>query len=266
MRNTLSRFESRVEQFVEGTVSRWFGQRLSPREVLIQLARAMEDQSSPGANGEAIAPTTFTVRMNPADAQPYQDPGPLVAELQQGLIELARDAGMLLLKPPLVRILPDESVPVRGLAVECVHDGATDTQSMTPVGQAGPELEPPPGAYLILNGETHIPLDRAMITIGRRLSNHIILDDTRVSRAHAQLRLRHGRYVLYDLGSKTGTRVNDRLVAEWVLRPGDVIAIADSRLIYAEEGPTVEPGASTGFTQPFAAIPPPDRTARTDDS
>ncbi len=55
-----------------------------------------------------------------------------------------------------------------------------------------------------------------------------------MSRRHAQLRWRFGRFVLYDLGSRAGTWVNDQPVDEFVLRAGDVIRIADTTFIYGE--------------------------------
>jgi len=41
-----------------------------------------------------------------------------------------------------------------------------------------------------------------------------VLDDRRVSRRHAEVRLRLGRYTLYDLQSTNGTFVNGRRIAE----------------------------------------------------
>lgn len=257
MRDTLSRFEARVERLVEGTLTRWFGSQLSAKEILVHLARAMEDQAEHGSGGVLVAPTAFSVRMNPVDARTYLDGDPRVfADMQTGLVELARDMGLLLLKPPVVTIEPDEGVPSHGLMVTAHHEGAGDTQSMTPPsGSTALPVELPKGAYLIVDGNKHIPLDRPMISIGRRLSNQIVLDDPQVSRAHAQLRLRFGRFYVYDLGSAAGTKVNDRPVAEWHLRPGDVITIAGTRLIYAEEDWTAPADDASGHTQPMAPSP-----------
>src|SRR4030065_271660 len=59
----------------------------------------------------------------------------------------------------------------------------------------------PGGAFLILDNGQHFPLDRPVINIGRRIDNQIVLEDQHVSRTHAQLRVRDGRFVLFDLGS-----------------------------------------------------------------
>ena len=51
MKNGISRLESRVERLVEGTFARLFAGRLHPREVALQLARAMEDNVLPTPDG-----------------------------------------------------------------------------------------------------------------------------------------------------------------------------------------------------------------------
>src|SRR5439155_1286905 len=61
------------------------------------------------------------------------------------------------------------------------------------------------------------------LLIGRDPQNDVVLDDRRVSRKHAEIRLRLGRYTLYDLQSTNGTYVNGRRVAEKVLDDGDKI-------------------------------------------
>ena len=87
-----------------------------------------------------------------------------------------------------------------------------------------------------MDGRRTINLTGSVINIGRRLDNQIIVDDARVSRSHAQLRLRFGHYVVYNLGSTGGTFVNGRRVEECVLRPGDVISLGGVPLIYGEDG------------------------------
>ena len=61
------------------------------------------------------------------------------------------------------------------------------------------------------------------------------LDNALISRTHAQIRARHGRFMLFDLGSKSGTLVHGIAIKQHILRPGDVITIADVQLVYGEE-------------------------------
>ena len=73
------------------------------------------------------------------------------------------------------------------------------------------------------------------MTLGRRSDCDIVLDSRSVSRRHAQLRWRFGRFIIYDLGSRAGTLVNEQPITEFALRPGDVIELAETSLIYGEE-------------------------------
>ena len=70
------------------------------------------------------------------------------------------------------------------------------------------------------------------ITIGREDGNIIQLNDERVSRFHLKIHENGGDILLTDLQSTNGTRVNGEVVQVWRLRPGDVIALGRSILIF----------------------------------
>jgi len=57
-----------------------------------------------------------------------------------------------------------------------------------------------------------------------------VLADITVSRRHAELVLRDGRWILRDLGSSNGTWVNGRQVVEAEVRSGDLVVLGDCRL------------------------------------
>ena len=82
------------------------------------------------------------------------------------------------------------------------------------------------------------------------MDNQLVLEDPHISRRHAQLRVRGNRYVLYDLNSIAGTRVNGKVVQEWVLRPGDVVTLATVQLIYGED-PKGPPEVTPPYMPPF---------------
>ena len=68
--------------------------------------------------------------------------------------------------------------------------------------------------------------------MGRASDNTIILNDHLVSRYHAELVRDSAAYVLRDLGSKNGLRVNGLPTSEHALRPGDQIKIGKTGLVF----------------------------------
>ncbi|MFN3309189.1 MAG: FHA domain-containing protein, partial [Anaerolineales bacterium] len=100
-------------------------------------------------------------------------------------------------------------------------------------------VEIPQNAFLIVNGVRIFPLDQAVVNIGRHPDNHLVLDDPRVSRQHAQLRAVRGHYLIFDLGSAGGTLVNNLRVRQATLSSGDVISLAGVPLVYGEDAQAV---------------------------
>ena len=80
-----------------------------------------------------------------------------------------------------------------------------------------------------------IPLTQHRVVIGRLSDVEICLDDSMVSRRHAELAIGpDGRAVIRDLGSRNGTFCNERRVTEEVLHDGDLIRIGGTALKYLE--------------------------------
>lgn len=73
-------------------------------------------------------------------------------------------------------------------------------------------------------------LTSGRLTLGRSPRCELVLADDTVSRRHATLQLRDGRWYLVDLGSSNGTWVNDRRVFDAEVRPGDEIRLGAARL------------------------------------
>ncbi len=96
-------------------------------------------------------------------------------------------------------------------------------------------------------------------TIGRAEINSIQITDVKSSRCHCQITVDDEDYVLTDLESQNGTRVNEfRIVDSLMLKPGDVIQIGQTRITLDDESPSrrlpaVErPPASDNRTTPEA--------------
>lgn len=65
-----------------------------------------------------------------------------------------------------------------------------------------------------------------IITMGRKNDNTVILDDKYVSSHHMKIFKRNNEYVIEDLDSTNGTKVNDEIIKNRVtLRSGDSIKV-----------------------------------------
>jgi hypothetical protein len=262
--NRIARFEALAERLVEGTFARLFAGRLSPLAVLARLARAMEDHQAVSADGTPLAPTRYWVYLHPHDYEALAvEQQALEAELARDVAELAAHAGLALVIPPVVHVLADKDTAVHEVRVEArLMSQATDVEDVKegtcemPIGEheaeAGEMIAPPGRPFLIVEGQRHVDLLQPVVSVGRALDNDIILEDPRVSRHHAQLRRRYGRYVLYDMGSSSGTQINEYPVEECVLHSGDVVSFAGVQVIYGEDPPTPIPLPGVGDTPAFS--------------
>ena len=109
-----------------------------------------------------------------------------------------------------------------------------DTAVVEPKTEAGE-------AFLITcEGETWRDVFRLapgiVVTIGRETSNRIVLRDEKCSRHHCTVFGERSHWILRDLESRNGTSINDVLVdTETPLRPGDVVKIGASKLLFTND-------------------------------
>jgi pSer/pThr/pTyr-binding forkhead associated (FHA) protein len=76
----------------------------------------------------------------------------------------------------------------------------------------------------------------AGVTMGRSRQCEVTVDDPNVSRQHAEIRPRGGSWVVTDLGSTNGSRLNGRTLEQpAVLKPGDEIELGTTTLTFALE-------------------------------
>jgi hypothetical protein len=84
----------------------------------------------------------------------------------------------------------------------------------------------------------HVPilaLPEGSVILGRSRDCDCVLAEASVSRRHAELRRAGARWLLRDLGSRNGTRVNGvRLLDEAEVGPGDRVSFGDARFRLGE--------------------------------
>lgn len=235
----LSRLETLVQELVEGSFGRLLGGQLAPQDVAARLVWALEDSMAQGETAPA-----YEVALNPADLAQLAAREPALEEaLARAAWALGRQAGLALTARPSIRVVGETAVRRHSVHIRprpappaaAPHPlEATQVVGRADAGAAAQAMLLAREAFLIVQGRRHFPLDKPLVTLGRRADNDIVLDLPSVSRQHAQIRWRFGGFVLYDVSNRGRTSVNGAPVSAHPLRPGDAIALSEATLIYGE--------------------------------
>ena len=96
------------------------------------------------------------------------------------------------------------------------------------------------------------------VTVGREEGNLIRLNDERVSRFHAKVQLDDNDFILTDLESTNGTRVNGTVVQIRRLRFGDRVGVGRSLLLFGSNEEIAQRMASlaSAGVQPLSGVSP----------
>jgi len=82
------------------------------------------------------------------------------------------------------------------------------------------------------------PITGVLTTLGRADANDIAIkgpDATSCSGKHAELRLTDGKFILADLGSTNGTKVNGIAITKHALKPGDIVELGRAQFLFKSE-------------------------------
>lgn len=210
----LQQFERRLERLVEGVFAKAFRSGLQPVELGRRLTREMDLGRQVGLRG-AIAPNHFTFVLNPDDLERFTKISDgLIRELATHARDHAREEKYHFLGPVEVALTGDGRQ----------KPGVFDVLA---------ELREAPGGILgrlVLPDGDGITLGDEPVSIGRLSECDIQVDDTHVSRRHAEVRRDGDAFVVVDLQSSNGTRVNGATVKERVLTDGDEIKVGNTAI------------------------------------
>lgn len=136
------------------------------------------------------------------------------------------------------------------------RQGNDDLSSSTANGAPARLQRPSSRFRLVITDDegkaTTVALVRDEITIGRKKGNTIRLTERNISREHAKLARLNDVFVLEDLKSYNGIKVNDQPIsAPHTLAPGDRLTIGDYQLAVELDTVEVDPGL-----MPASAVSP----------
>jgi len=235
MADPLRKIEIQLENLFEKRTGMLSAHILHAGKILARMIEALEERAEQGPGGRWLAPNTFHLKLGKRIWQTASSIPDLKTLLGNKLEEHVRQSEMILLNPIQIEFEADNSLRDESIRVQAEIFRSSEEQTDAFLAASAGPITLPCGAFLIINGRRHYPLNRPVINIGRQLDNHLVLDDALVSRRHAQLRARDGQFLLTDLGSKHGLRVNNTTVREWVLQPGDVFRLGNTELIYGDD-------------------------------
>jgi hypothetical protein len=210
----LKGFERRLEKMVEGAFGRVFRSGLRPVELGRRLVREMDDGRSVDVRGRTLVPNHFTVELSTEDHTRFAEVhSTLIRELAETAREHARDEGYVFMGPIGVELVESSSI----------RAGAFQITGRMREGRGGSGA----GSLLLSTGD-RIPLGEDVVTIGRRPESTIVLADPNVSRNHAEIRPHGTTWVVVDLGSTNGSRVNGVRVSSQDLHDGDDLSFGST--------------------------------------
>ena len=200
--------------------------------------------------GRTHAPARYLLRLHPDDLAVVEENQRWFTDgLVDALRRAAAENGWQL----------DDRVDIEYQADPSRHAGVPSALAVAPDGPASaPPISAPPApttlrtgppqVLIVVRSDTgeQIPLGNEAVTIGRSRDRTIMIDDNRVSRAHARIDPVGGGWAVVDEGSSNGTRVGGDALAPGRARPlrsGDVIGVGPVDLrVAARAGSGAEPG------------------------
>jgi Protein of unknown function (DUF3662)/FHA domain len=253
--SVLRSIESKIAGLVEGTFSRAFRSEVRPVEIARKLAREMEEHRTFSLS-RTYVPNEYRVYLSPRDRErfvEYEDA--LISELTGYLLEHARRERLVLTSRPVVEFETDDRLGLGefGIQTRVVNLEPEDEEEPVPepessgrtmiystAGRISEPLEERARSRhktaLLLMGGKRLVVGPAGATMGRSRQCDVTVDDPNVSRQHAEVRPRGGSWVLSDLGSTNGSRLNGhRVEGSEVLKPGDEIELGTTVLRFELE-------------------------------
>jgi hypothetical protein len=250
--SVLRNLEAKLADLVEGTFSRAFKSEVRPVEIARKLAREMEEHKVQSLS-RTYAPNEYAVWLSPDDRaqfEGYEDE--LARELSGFLLEHARRERIALVTSPSIEFRTDDRLRLGEFGIQArlvrpaedeAHEPRQGDEGHTMVYSTSQRLAEPlsepdhrrGSAKLRYEGRSAV-LGSHGAVIGRSRDCDVVLSDENVSRRHAEVLPSGGSWIVKDLGSTNGVKVNGRRIqGPQSLKRGDTIELGTSRVTFELE-------------------------------
>ncbi len=246
----LKNLEAKLEGLFAGSFSRTFKSKVQPVEIARKLAKEMQDNKTVSIS-RTYVPNQYLVYLSSQDREQFEgyEDG-VLKELSDYLLEHARSEGLALITRPTVEFRTDDRLGLGEFGIQAMLVRPPEDERSEPeqadfghtmvysLDRSPRPLEVPPvagGRAMLVGGGRRTVLGGSRFVIGRSRDSDLTLDDPNVSRRHAELRKEDGAWVVADLASTNGVKVNGRRVAQHRLNPGDEITVGLETLHFEVE-------------------------------
>ncbi len=260
----LSDIETRLQNLIEVHLVKYLPGPNYRDRISRQLAETLRSNLATQGLDENmnVLPHQFQLVVHPSMISQWQKDPRLVEGLTKIFRLVASEIGIRFDGILTINMFGDPLVEIDDVRVRFQKaNTVAETQDTRP---SDDQDTPARAAFLIVGGTKVFTLNQAVTNVGRRLDNHLVVDDPRVSRYHAQIRYVRGRFIIFDLNSTGGTYVNGQRINQSVLYPGDVVSLAGLPIVFGQDNPP--PSIHTGETAPLSPASGDRRTAVLHDS
>lgn len=203
----LKKVENSLERIFEKTLSRPFKNALQPIEIGTRMVREIDLTRRLSTQGP-VSPNVVRIWLGPTDAPRFDGfQKALIAELEETVRQHALNEGFSFVGPVSVEMFVDDDVKTGDVVVTTDFVG----------GASEPRLVASDGRSFTI-GE--LPL-----VIGRSPQAGVIINDSNVSRQHAEVWRTAEGVAIRDLRSTNGTFVNGHRIDAVSLSPRDEVSV-----------------------------------------
>ncbi len=239
MSNFLESLEAKLQNLLEGTLDRLFSPGTS-HNLSSRLAKLIDQKLREGTGPSSTVPDLIDLFVSHERWDTWQEARSILDDVARQIEADWREEGYQFRCPIKIRLNSSVDLNVDEIDIKTGFSGSETQQDTSQTALqvitrgTSPETLPKRASFII-NGKEQVNLTKAVISIGRRTTSDVVIKDPLVSRDHLQLRAQDGRYILFDLSSTGGTYINNKLVTNAVLKPGDVVRIGKTILIFNQE-------------------------------
>ncbi|MFN2143994.1 MAG: FhaA domain-containing protein, partial [Anaerolineales bacterium] len=237
MKEILQQVETYLTSLIEGNILEIFGTADAEKKLVHQFITEMEAGSFQDESGNTIAPNYYSLNVRPDFFAEIRSNQLLLDKLARHIYDAGNQAGLQFMGKVNIAVFPDRALETGAFSVKAIVRDLNLSETTPSFNTQSPAatITTTPRAFFIVGGTKIFTIEENIITIGRQLDNDLVINQPRISRKHAQVRLIKGRHMIFDLDSSGGTFVNNKRVQQVVLHPGDVVSLAGVPLVYGHD-------------------------------